>query len=431
MRNSDSARCKRAGFGDALKGGMLTALAQGAKLASAFCVLKLIAFYLGPEGLGQIANYMSLVSIVSVLAGGGVLHATTSYIASAADSPRRLVHVISTVISYAFITSCGMLLLALIFSHSLALFIFQDSSLWWAVIALFLANFIFSFNVVYNGIVSGFGRLVLFSKSQLVGALIAIPVGWALIALYGFNGALVTLLIMVSSPFFYAVFTKNVFKILSVFSVRYVKCQLVFGLLSYALMLIVSAAAFPLTEIFVRNILIERSGYLEAGIWQGGIRLSSAYMSLIGVFLGVYFLPKISKKISTLELHKAVYQVQLIVAAILLGGGTVLVLGRHLFIPLLLSHDFGSLENLIIYQVIADVFKGVSMVIGFLLIAKSATKLYILCEVFQSLMFLLLVFFLPIRDGAEGVMISYMLTCALYCISTFAGYYVWKRRALC
>ncbi|POM11183.1 hypothetical protein [Pseudomonas orientalis] len=59
---------KRAGL---LAGAFFTSAAQASKILVGFCILKLIALYLGADGLGKLGHFMSLVSIAVLLAGGG------------------------------------------------------------------------------------------------------------------------------------------------------------------------------------------------------------------------------------------------------------------------------------------------------------------------------------------------------------------------
>ena len=55
-------------------------------------------------------------------------------------------------------------------------------------------------------------------------------------------------------------------------------------------MALVGAVSVPLIEILVRQQIINHIGYAPAGIWQGAIKVSSAYMGFFTIFLAVYFM---------------------------------------------------------------------------------------------------------------------------------------------
>jgi polysaccharide transporter, PST family len=56
-------------------------LATVAKLGGALVAIKVIAYSLGPEGMGQIGQFMSVLAILSVLTSGGISVGVTRYVA--------------------------------------------------------------------------------------------------------------------------------------------------------------------------------------------------------------------------------------------------------------------------------------------------------------------------------------------------------------
>lgn len=114
--------------------------------------------------------------------------------------------------------------------------------------------------------------------------------------------------------------------------------------------------------------------------------------------------------------------------ALFVFGGAVLYFGRSYIIPLALSSDFKGLEKLIIYQLSGDFFRISAYVIGYVAVAKAATRLYISAEVFQSVVFLIAVFTLMgMYGGVQSVMLAYMVTYIIYfivCLLCFRLYLV-------
>lgn len=49
-----------------------TGVATLAKLLAALVVVKLVAVYAGPQGVGRLGQFLNLMSVLAVLAGGGI-----------------------------------------------------------------------------------------------------------------------------------------------------------------------------------------------------------------------------------------------------------------------------------------------------------------------------------------------------------------------
>src|SRR3990167_10354563 len=58
-----------------------TSLSTLAKIISYLFIVKIIALYTGPEGLGKMGQFMSLMTIVGVCAGGGISNGIIRYVA--------------------------------------------------------------------------------------------------------------------------------------------------------------------------------------------------------------------------------------------------------------------------------------------------------------------------------------------------------------
>ncbi len=139
-------------------------------------------------------------------------------------------------------------------------------------------------------------------------------------------------------------------------------------------------------------------------------------------------MPLVSSTQDKAAVKAQVVKFLLLVMAAFLAGGSVLYFGRSFFIPALLSSEFHELEGYIIYQLIGDFFKVSAYVVGFVAVAKAATKLYILAEVLQALLFIGLTFTVGREvGGVHGVMYAYMLAYIIYFMISMAGFIYWAR----
>ncbi|MGR3887566.1 O-antigen translocase [Pseudomonas sp. 1152_12] len=411
-----------------LVGAFFTSAAQTSKILVGFCILKLIALYLGVDGLGQLGHFMSLVSIAVLLAGGGISHGIIKYVAEFKNNRFKLHRLFSTSVCYAFSFCLVSFVLMVVFSANISNFVFGQPERSWVIVLLAFAQFVFAFNTLFSGFFNGLGKLKVNSIVQVVANIVVLPVIWWLIAAFGLPGAAIAMLSIFTMPALISLIYLKGTPLFRMLKWRKLDVGLGKNFSKFGLMLLVSALMFPVVEIIIRESLIAQVGYAEAGIWQGSIKLSSAYIGFFSVFLASYYMPMVSSTQDKAVIKAQVIKFMLLVMALFLAGASVLYIGRSFFIPMLLSSEFHELESYIIYQLVGDFFKVASYVVGFVVVAKAATKLYIFSEVLQALLFVGLTFSVGREvGGVHGVMYSYMLAYIAFFIVSTAGFIYWAR----
>lgn len=401
---------------------VLTSAAHLSKILIGFVLLKFIALYLGSAGLGALGHFMSAVTIMSLIAGGGVANALIKYVSEYRDRPKLMLRFISASTTYS-IFSCLIVLIPFVFySSELSLFIFGDSGFYWLIIFLALSQVFYAFINLVTGVANGLRQTAVFSKIQIIGSLSALPIIWYFVANHGVPGAAIaTVAISAMAALPAMVFFRQSSFWRRVKLVRPHKSEAI-KLSSFTLMLVVSAISFPVVEIIARQMLINKYGYDSAGVWQGSIKLASAYLGFFNVFLAYYFMPTISAMADKKLIGAKTFKTIVFVMLLFIAGSIVLYFWRVFFISIILSSDFKPLEGLIIYQLVGDFFRISSYVIGFVAVAKAATKIYICAEVFQNLLLLASIWFLSSYiPGVKGVMIASAAAYAIYfAVSIFA-----------
>lgn len=410
-----------------LNGAVLTSCAHLSRIVMGLVLIKIIAFYLGAEGMGQIGQFMSMATMVYMVAGGGITNAVIKYVAEYATRPKQLLRFLSTATTYSVVFSCALLCVGVIFSKVIAVAVFKNSGMYWIIIALAFAQLLFAFVNLVVGVSNGLMQTAVYSKIQIIGSALALPLIWVLIVQFGLAGAALSVLVVYAItciPAFYfyvnsTFFGKVKLRKLEMFEFKRIS--------AFTVMMLTSALTFPVVEMMIRHVLIESSGYAAAGIWQGAVKLSSAYLGFFTVFLAYYFMPAISRLDNKGEIGRITIKFLISMMLLFSIGASVFYVGRDFLIPLILASSFDALGDVIVYQLLGDLFRVSSYVIGFVAVAKAATKIYIAAELLQNGLFLLsAMLMLHLYGDIRAVMISYAVTYIIYFIvsAIFFGFYL-------
>lgn len=410
-----------------LNGAVLTSCAHLSRIVMGLVLIKIIAFYLGAEGMGQIGQFMSMATMVYMVAGGGVTNAVIKYVAEYASSPKQLLRFLSTATTYSVVFSCALLCVGVIFSKVIAIAVFKNSGMYWIIIALAFAQLLFAFVNLVVGVSNGLMQTEVYSKIQIIGSALALPIIWVLIVQFGLAGAALSVLVVYAitcvPAFYFYVNSRFVGKV----KLRKLKMFEFKRISAFTVMMLTSALTFPVVEMMIRHVLIESSGYAAAGIWQGAVKLSSAYLGFFTVFLAYYFMPTISRLDNKREIGRITIKFLISMMLLFSIGASVFYVGRNFLIPLILADSFDALGDVIVYQLLGDLFRVSSYVIGFIAVAKAATKIYIAAELLQNGLFLLFaMLMLHLYGDIRAVMISYAVTYIIYFIvsAIFFGFYL-------
>ncbi|WP_256680227.1 O-antigen translocase [Pseudomonas sp. Marseille-P9899] len=413
----------------AIKSAFLTGVAHLSRIAVAFLLIKVIAYYLGPDGLGALGHFMSLATMLYMVAGGGITNAVIKYSSEYNQSPRRLARVVSASASYSLVCCLAVGVIGIVFSKPVAGFVFNDSGKWWLVVLLSLAQFCYAYVNIVVGVGNGLLATHVYSRIQIIGSLLAMSLVAWLVPVLGFEGAALATIAIYLAPVLPAIYFHLRFRLRR--HVRLVKLSTseVRGFAKFSGMMIVSAASFPVVEITVRQFLINGSGYEQAGLWQGLMKLSSAYLGFFTIFLSYYFMPLISRENNKGVIRGLTLKMLSAVTVLFVFGASCLYVGRDFFIGHLLSAEFGKAADYLGYQLVGDGFRVAAYVIGFVAVAKASVKLYVGAEVLQNGLFVLFVYGFGAQSSAVLTVVqAYALTYVIYFLVAVACFVLYVSR---
>ncbi|KTD06804.1 O-antigen translocase [Legionella jamestowniensis] len=410
-----------------LKVAMLTAFSHLSRLLVNLYIIKQIAMTQGPEGLGLLGNFMTLVTIAATLAGGGISAGIIKYISEYTGSLYRQFRFAGS--AFLFTTFCALLtlLLGLLFSKQLTAYVFLNQDYRGYIYFFLLAQIFISFNNYAYGLTNGFRNNTAYAVLVIVGNLLAAILASYLIPRYGFLGAIVAITAPILCPFIpviYYALSKRFWRYLRFDSVK----QDSVLLSKFSLMLLFSTVCFPIVEMYIRNKIIHLMGIETAGFWQAITKLSAAYLSFYSLFLSFYFVPIVSPKQDNQSLVREVNKMILFIGGLFLAMMIFFFYCKNLIITLVYTDKFLAINHLFLWQMLGDFFRVIGWVVGFVVVAKAATKLYILGEILQGALFILLCTIeLHYSASLSAVILSYVGTAFLYCVMVLTLFYYFFR----
>jgi O-antigen/teichoic acid export membrane protein len=399
------------GYYKTLKSGLTFGLSTLVKLAAGLVIIKLIARKLGADGLGHLGQMMSLMGIISLLAGGGIFTGIVKYVSEFRENERKLkeyLHAGSTIL---MATSILFGLFLLITASHLSRYILDSPAYKDVIYGLIVVQIFIGINNFAISVINGHQDVNGYAGVSIFGSLASVLVMYLLISTFQLKGAMFGIMLapalmsLISVP--YGIYRK--FLPRGILRPRFDKKKTI-KLLSYSGMLCATAITLPTAQIIVRRFIEMRYGWTSVGYWQGLIRISDAYLQFITVVLANYYLPELASARGIEEIRRRVSAAAHVAIPVTLGMALCLYLFRDMVLRILFPPSFSPMRNLFLFQAIGDCLKICAQTLGFITVAKAMTGIYVGLEVMQSVLFVLLSWMFLHWAGPIGVTYAYALT---------------------
>lgn len=398
-----------------LKTTLFSALITFIRISSGFVTGKAVAIFTGPAGVAIIGAFSNFISIVLAFANGAITNGIVKYTAEYNDDNQQTSTLFSTALRISVICSIFVAVLLLSTANYLSTWIFKSNDYSNPLRVLGLTIILYSLNSLLIAILNGKSQIKLFTLVNTIGSIAGLLFTVTLVFFYKIQGALyaivlsqsivffITLILVIRSEWFSWSYFKSGFNVVMATKLSH-----------YSLMSIITALTVPVTQIFLRNLLIEKVGIDSAGFWQGMMRISDGYLMLLTTSLATYYLPKLSSLKTDLELRKEVLKGYRLIIPTVFIGCTIIYFLRFFIIKVLYTNNFLAMENLFLWQLIGDFFKMSAWILSYLMLAKAMTKAYIITEIIFSFLYILLGYVFIIMFGLQGVTIAFAIAYIVY-----------------
>nr|WP_302830150.1 O-antigen translocase [uncultured Bacteroides sp.] len=411
---------KRAFKADIVKVFSFTAMSTLVKMLTGLLSVKVVASVIGPAGVALIGQLNNFSSIVMSLSSGGINNGITKYIAEYKEDTKVVKSLLSTALRITVGCSVTVGLIMILFHSYLSRYIMLSPDYGYVFIIFGFTVLLYALNIMLTSVINGFKQFKKYVAINIANSIVGLIFTISFVFALGLKGALIS-----------AVTYQSVMLFITLWMIRklpwvdweFFREKLNFGIskkyFRYTMMMFISAATVPVSQMFLRGYVISQISPVEAGWWEAMNRVSGAYLTIVTSSFGVYYLPRLSELTDPIELRREIFKAYKVIIPMLLAGFTLVYFLRFAIIRILYTPDFLPMENLFIWQLSGDFFKICSWLLAFLMLAKSMTKAFITTEVLFAFTFVGLGFLFMQQNGVVGITQGYFVNYVCYTLCMF------------
>jgi len=383
-------------------------LATGTKIISGLVVIKFLAWYLGTSGFGLMSQFMGLVAVVGMLAGGGVANGLVKFLSGNQSDSAEGRNWFESALFISLYSSMAIFFVLLVgasyFSET-----FLQGRFRLAIWVLGCVQFFVGIGSLIIADASSRGESKRFAFLNITGTIlgtILIALGayvygeegsaYALVLASALVGILGILMLMRESSHLLRLRPKMDF-------------SCVRQLLSYSALPMAGALSITLAQLAVRDAMAASYSWSGVGLWQGVAKTSDVYMQFVGVILINYALPRMA----TDSTERAVRELWIVMAGLVgfLAIGFILFLSLQDFlVALVFSEDFLPMRKYFPIQMLGDLLRCIAAAFSFFLIARGYLKFSLMYEIVQGCLFVSVFYLIFNKAGDMAPVYAHVVT---------------------
>ncbi|MBC8046665.1 MAG: oligosaccharide flippase family protein [Fimbriimonadaceae bacterium] len=378
---------------------------------------KSISVFIGPTGIGLLGILQSTLDLIGMIVGMG-LGSSAVYDISVANKDNNIQkssRMIRILMRLVFITGLLGSFFTFFLSNQISIWVFGNSDQ--AANFKILAVVIF-INQIYTGsqaVLNGYRRIKELAYISVIGGVIILI--FTVPAYYFFKQMAIMPSILFSAIIYLLVslyYTKKI-KVISVpvslTDVRdYGKGMLKFGFVSMIIGIFILLSTYQL-----RLLVNSKLGLFYVGIYQAGWGLTASYVQLIFQSMSRDLSPRLNIAIDSKEEANKLVNEQLHITILISIPilASMLLLSSSL-IHILYSPEFYEAVSLLQWLLFGTILRIFSRPLALMLYSARLTKLYLISELFPTILLLIISYLLIDDYGLNAIGIAYTLSYILY-----------------
>lgn len=375
---------------------------------------KIAAIFIGPAGLGIIGILNSTLNLIIGFTKLGLDVSAVKEISTVNKGVSRTIAVLKRL---TWLTGILGAVITIILSPWLSKVAFGNTDYTFSFIFISIAVFFNQLAVGNLAVLQGLRKLKDLAKATLWASFCGLL---AIIPLYYYFGIEGIVPVIILTSIFTFIFSWY-------FAKRHIKKQdkitiqnlFVEGkqMIRLGFVLSLGDVATLITVYVVQVFIANRGGIDEVGFYNAAFIIINAYVGVIFNTMSKDYFPRLASVVEQSDIFKNVVNQQAFVAILLITPIIIVFLAfAPLIVNILFTKEFSPIIGMLTFGILATLFKAVSWTMGYILVAKGDSKLYIQTEVGFNLVLLLMSVFGYIYGGLTGVGISYLLYYIIYLI---------------
>jgi polysaccharide transporter, PST family len=377
---------------------------------------KINSIYLGPSGYALLGQFTNFSTIASTFATGGINSGLIKYVSEYYDQLDKREKIISTSFFIVLICSGVVGIVSITLCRFLSVSLLKSPQYWSIFVIAGLMITLNSAGSIISNLLNAFKLMTKLITAQIITNFIGLGVTVPLVIFFNVYGSLLSIFIIAPAM----VFINYRFLLKSGFDFRKIRPSYdrdsFIKLSRYSLMAFTTALLAPVSQIIIRNYIMTKISTVSAGYWQGIIKLSDMYMTIILSSLSLYYLPRLSEIKDHKELRKEVFLGYIILIPMMVIIGLTILFLRDFIIHVLYAPSFNPMRELFPFQILGDFLKITSWLLAFIMLAKAKVKMYLITEVLFSVSYLVFSLVFIKIYGVIGTTYAYSLNYFLYLI---------------
>ncbi len=390
-----------------LKTSSISAVMTAVSMVTKLVTNKIVAVYLGPNGmflLGQLKDFVKFTNVFSTFgSGNGVIKYTSQF----SEDDNILKQILGTAFKIHILFSTIAATTSIIFREELSTFLFKDDKYENFILILGISFITISLHNLFIYILNGFSKIRLYVIINIISTIISGIVLAFLVYYKQVEGAFMAfainqiLVFFVSFTLVKLYYPKVLSLIWSEFKFEYLK-----KLSNFSIMSITGTLTLIISTLFIRSFIETKFSENHAGSWEGMWRISAMYLLFLTTTFKLYVVPTFAK-LEKNELRKEVFKLWKYIFPIIAVITFIVFLLKGFIVKLLFSDAFNLMLILFGFHLLGDIIKMNCWVLGNILITKSKTKTFVLLQIEWSVVFIILSIILVDIYGFKGIAIAY------------------------
>ncbi|WP_035649069.1 oligosaccharide flippase family protein [Flavobacterium sp. ASV13] len=373
---------------------------------------KLIAVFIGPAGMGIIALLNSTLGVLSSVSGFGIETSSVKNISEnyKNDDLKRVSKTIQIVKKIVFFTGIFGMAITLVFSKVLSIIAFGDSSQTFAFAILSVTVLFKQLSSGQLAVLQGLRSFRFLAKANLFGNLFGLLFSIPLYYFLKIDAILPTIIIASFSALIFSFYYANKVK----FEKEKIDKSTLFlegkTIVKLGFMLTISSV-LTLLSTYLIQIYIGKTGSLEqVGFYNAGFTLLNSYVGIIFTVMSTDYFPKLASiNIDNDKVRESVEQQAFISILIITPIIALFLALSPIIVKVIYTDKFDAILPMITIGILGMLFRAVSWSIGFILIAKGDSKMFVKTAIGFNILFLIMNIAGYYFYGLEGLGFSFCL----------------------